>query len=217
MNDNELFTNEPKLTGHVFKIKGNKLWTLSQGYYDELKDTFPLKDVEREMRAAKLWCKNVSASKRKTAVGMNRFLGGWVSRSESDGHVTVDPEKSHSELVYEKNLKGHIDRWSNVIMERTPGELKANKMFMAASQYPEFAAWAIEKRPDLKGAKPDKVNLTKPIKAPARIAPEVPKTKITPVVCVETAPVSSDADLPPPDDPVKAAMLRKFIKDHDLF
>jgi hypothetical protein len=138
-----LFENEPKLTNHQFKIKGNKLWTLTQEYYDELKETYPLHDVEGEMRAAKLWCKNVSASKRKTAKGMVRFLGGWVSRSEATGHVTVDPEKSQTEVIYERNVREKIELFSNVIHERTKEELRNNKTFMYAySTYPEFREWA---------------------------------------------------------------------------
>ena len=150
-----------ELTNHEFKIKGGKLWTLTQEYYDELIKTYPLHDVEGEMRKAKLWCRQIGASRRKTAKGMQRFLNGWVSRSEATGHVTKDPEKTVSEMIYEKNLKNHIEQWSNIIHERTTGQLKANKMFMAASQYPEFAKWAVEQRPDLKGAKAD-VPLTKP-------------------------------------------------------
>jgi hypothetical protein len=138
-----LFENEPKLTNHQFKIKGNKIWHLTQEYYDELKDTYPLHDVEGEMRAAKLWCKNVSASKRKTAKGMVRFLSGWVSRSEATGFVTVDAEKSPAQITYEKNVREKIELFSNVIHERTKSELRANKTFMYAySTYPEFREWA---------------------------------------------------------------------------
>ena len=145
---------DPALTNHQFKIKGNKLWTLTQEFYDELKEAYPLHDVEGEMRAAKLWCKTVLVSKRKTAKGMRRFLMGWVGRAEATGHVTVDPERTPLEINYDRVVKSHIDMFSNIIHERTVAELKANKMFMAASRYPEFAKWALEQRPDLKQSTP---------------------------------------------------------------
>jgi len=174
--------NEPALTTHVFKIKGGKLWTLTQDYYNELKNTYPLHDVEGEMRAAKLWCKNVSACRRKTAKGMNRFLGGWISRSEASGYVTIDPEKSPSEIIYAKNLKEKFEMWSGPIKEWSPGKLKASKSFMAASQYPEFAEWALKEKPELKGAKPDYVvKVNEKVFAPKTPVPEQLKVDIKPV------------------------------------
>lgn len=137
------------LTNHQFKIKGNKLWTLTQEYYDELKLTFPLHDVEGEMRAAKLWCRNVSACKRKTGRGMHRFLSGWVSRSEATGHVTVDPEKSPSEMTYERNVKEKITLFKDIITEWPIERLRANKTFISAyNAYPEFREWAKKERPN---------------------------------------------------------------------
>ena len=184
---------EPALTNHQFKIKGGKLWTLTQEYYDELKETYKLHDVEGEMRAAKLWCKNVSASRRKTAKGMTRFLGSWVSRSEATGHVTVDPEKSQAQLIYEKNVREKIELFSNIISERTKEELRANKGFMYAyDTYPEFRVWASKQ--DYKADKADN---------PPCPPPPEPK-KPDPV-----------ADLPPPD-PAKAELVNKFMQDYDL-
>ena len=137
---------EPALTNHQFKIKGGKLWTLTQEYYDELKDTYPLHDVEGEMRAAKLWCRTVSPSRRKTDNGMQRFLNGWVSRSEATGHVTVDPEKSYSEINYERTVKEKIDGMAGVIKEWSDDQLRASATFQAGWKYPEFRKWVREQR-----------------------------------------------------------------------
>jgi hypothetical protein len=181
-----LFDNEPKLTNHQFKIKGGKIWHLTQEYYDELKETYPLHDVEGEMRSSKLWCKNASASKRKTGRGMQKFLSGWVGRSEATGHVTVDPEKSQAELIYEKNVREKIELFSNVVNERTKEELRDNKGFMYAyDTYPEFRAWAKEQT-----FKADKAD-----NPPCPPPPEPVKPDIT-------------EDLPPPVDKV-----HQFIQD----
>lgn len=157
-----LLDNEPKLTNHQFKIKGNKLWTLTQEYYDELKETFPLHDVEGEMRAAKLWCRNVSASRRKTGRGMERFLSGWVSRSEATGHVTVDPEKSPSEVIYERNVQEKIRDWQSVILEWSDDKLRASKAFQSAWKYPEFRSWVKKQRVDREEPEPKEVDLPPP-------------------------------------------------------
>jgi hypothetical protein len=197
-----LFENEPALINHQFKIKGNKIWHLTQEYYDELKDTYPLHDVEGEMRAAKLWCKNVSASKRKTAKGMVRFLSSWVGRSEATGHVTVDPEKSQAELIYEKNVREKIEMFSNVINERTKGELRQNKGFMYAyATYPEFREWV--------GKQTFK----------AEVSPAGQKVSVDGQTVSEPAIV---ADLPPPEpvlppvDPAKAELVNEFMRNYDL-
>ncbi len=147
-----------------------------------MKDTYKLHDVEGEMRAAKLWCKNVSACKRKTAKGMARFLSGWVSRSEATGHVTVDPEKSPSEINYERNLRDKIERWESVIKEWSDERLRESKSFLSAyGAYPEFRAWVKEQRLGLKIAVESKV---KPV--------------IKPEILPQTQNPTSDADLPPP-------------------
>jgi hypothetical protein len=102
------------------------------------------------MRAAKLWCRTVSTCRRKTAKGMHRFLAGWVSRSEATGHVTVDPEKSPSEVIYERNVKEKINDMASVIKEWTDDQLRASPTFQAGWKYPEFRAWVKEQRKDLK-------------------------------------------------------------------
>jgi hypothetical protein len=172
------------LTNHDFKIKGGKTWHLTQQFYDELMDTYPLVDVEGEMRASKLWCK-VNKSNRKTARGMSRFLLGWCGRAEQTGIVTTTPEKSREEVVQDRIVRDNIAKYQSVIKEWPVGKLKANSGFMSASQYPDFAAWALEQRPDLRGAKAEIV------------APVVAEAVIKPVpVTIEPVPVVQD--LPPP-------------------
>lgn len=145
-----LFDNEPALTNHKFPIRGGKTWHLTQDYYDELKETFPLHDIEGDVREAKLWCR-VNKRKRKTAKGMTKFLLGWMSRADATGFVTTEPEKSPTEVLRELKIKEYIDSWENVIGEWPVEKLKGRKDFMfACNAYPEFKEWALEKRPDLK-------------------------------------------------------------------
>jgi hypothetical protein len=203
-----LFENEPKLTNHQYKIKGGKLWTLTQEYYDEPKDTFPLHDVEGCMREAKMWCRNVSASRRKTGRGMQKFLSGWVSRSEATGFVTVDPERSQAELIYEKNVREKIELFSNVIHERTKAELRDNKGFMYAyGTYPEFREWVSKQT-----FKADKAD-----NPPCPPPPEAKKAVATPDVAILKPDIVQD--LPPPEaivDPANAELVNKFMQEYDL-
>ena len=204
-----LFDTEPKLTNHEFKIKGAKLWTLTQEYYDELIQTYPLHDVEGEMRKAKIWCRQIGASRRKTAKGMQRFLNGWVGRSEATGHVTKDPERSPSEMIYDRNLKEKIEFWSNLIHDWPVEKLRSNKSFMSAYKtYPEFREWVQKELP----------NRTKPDSPPSV---EQPKVKVSDRKC-NKVPVTADIPPPepeilPPEDPEKAALVEEFMKRHDLF
>jgi hypothetical protein len=99
-------------------------------------------DVEGEIRKAKQWILD-NPRKRKSPKGMHKFISSWIMRSEETGCVTVDPEKSQAELIYEKNVREKIELFSNVIHERTKEELRNNKTFMYAySTYPEFREWA---------------------------------------------------------------------------
>lgn len=65
-------------------------------------------------------------------------------------------EKKRSVSVTNNNVKALISQYSSVITEWGIDRLKADKGFMHASRaYPEFAKWAIEKKPDLKKPTPD--------------------------------------------------------------
>jgi hypothetical protein len=62
-------------------------------------------------------------------------------------------ETRRSQAVKNNNTKGAIDHWKSVIKEWPIARLVGNPRFMAARQYPGFREWALEQRPDLRGAK----------------------------------------------------------------
>jgi hypothetical protein len=139
-------------------------------------------DVEGEIRKAKQWILD-NPRKRKSPKGMHKFISSWIMRSEETGCVTVDPEKSQAELIYEKNVREKIELFSNVIHERTKKELRSNKGFMYAyNTYPEFREWV--------GNQTFKAGNPPP--------PEPVKPDIT-------------EDLPPPVD--KMDKIRQFVGD----
>jgi hypothetical protein len=202
----------PALTNHQFKIKGNKLWTLTQEYYDELKETYPLHDVEGCMREAKLWCRKVSACKRKTARGMQRFLMGWVSRSEATGHVTVDPERSPSEVIYERNVQDKINDMASVIKEWSDDKLRASPTFQAGWKYPEFRAWVKEQRLNRTPLEPRNQGKDSSSVRVAGYNPPTDKAAVTTGLpdSLLGSQISSDADLPPP--PCRADKFNARLK-----
>jgi hypothetical protein len=65
----------------AFVLRGNGFWHLPQAKLDEYKATYPALDVENEIRKAAQWL-NDNSDRRKTAKGMPRFLGGWLSRAK---------------------------------------------------------------------------------------------------------------------------------------
>jgi len=145
-----LFDDKPELTPHKFKIRGGKTWHLTQEFYDELKDTYPLKDVEGQVREAKLWCK-ANTRKRKTAVGMKKFLLGWLSRADETGYVTTEPEKSRTDQIRDRNLKEDKRIYESIVKAWPVFELKQHKQFMAACcADTRLRDWALEIRPELK-------------------------------------------------------------------
>ena len=88
--------------------------------------------------------------------------------------------QKRSVSVASNNVKALIGQYEHIITDWDVDRLKLNKGFMHASRsYPEFAKWALDKRPDLK-AQP----LSEPKKAVA--TPNVALLQPT------------DADLPPP-------------------
>jgi len=119
-------------------------------------------------------------------------------------------EKNRRKSVLLGNIKSYISQFENIIHEWTVQELLHHKQFRyACDAYPKVKAWALEQRPELKGAKPDKAD-NPPYPPPV-------KPKILPKAENPTPNPTSDANLPPPDDPVRAAMLKKFTKEYDLF
>ena len=60
-----------------------KTWDLGQSKVDEYAEAYPSLDVPAECRKALQWIRD-NATKRKTAAGMPKFLGNWMSRSQND-------------------------------------------------------------------------------------------------------------------------------------
>ena len=73
-----------------------KVWFLRQRKLEEWVDAYPGLDVQSEVRRALQWCRD-NPEKRKTAVGMARFLGAWLAR-EARAETANDPVYSPQEL-----------------------------------------------------------------------------------------------------------------------
>lgn len=69
----------------VLEIPTNtgKPWGITAEMIAEWRNTFPGLDVEAELRKARQWCLDNQA-RRKTASGMRKFLGNWLSRSNDN-------------------------------------------------------------------------------------------------------------------------------------
>lgn len=57
-------------------------WSLTQTKLDEYRESFPSLDVLAECRNARQWILD-NATRRKTATGMPKFLGGWLGRAQN--------------------------------------------------------------------------------------------------------------------------------------
>lgn len=138
------------LTKHQFKLKGGKIWTLTQAKYDEWIKSYTTYDVEGEIRKAKQWLSD-NPRRRKTAKGMVRFISAWIARSEETGHITDAPEVDRTEQVRQNNIKSYISDFVNIINSWAVEDLLRNKSFRhACGAYPEVKAWALEQRPELR-------------------------------------------------------------------
>lgn len=62
--------------------RGPTEWPLTRKNLDEFREAFPGVDVLGECRKARLWCLK-NPARRKTPKGMNRFLIGWLDRSQN--------------------------------------------------------------------------------------------------------------------------------------
>ncbi len=72
--------NQP-LTNFEFSVVGQpEPWKPTQDFVERLQATYETIDVEYQLRAASLWL-DANRTKRKTAVGMNRFLVSWMNRA----------------------------------------------------------------------------------------------------------------------------------------
>jgi len=81
-----------------FELKSGEHWSLPQAKLDEYRQTYPTLDVEAELRKAGQWLKD-NPQRRKTARGMPRFLGQWLSRAKpEDRGQTGTREFTESEV-----------------------------------------------------------------------------------------------------------------------
>ena len=69
------------LANFEFSVVGQpEPWRPTQEFVERLQATYETIDVEYQLRAASLWL-DANRTKRKTAVGMNRFLVSWMNRA----------------------------------------------------------------------------------------------------------------------------------------
>jgi hypothetical protein len=113
-------------------------------------------------------------------------------------------ETRRSDAIQNNNTKNAINDWKAVIKEWPIERLVGNPRFMAARQYPGFREWALEQRPDLRGAKAE---IVAPVVAQEAVA------EVRPVpVNIEPVPVTQD--LPPPSNRErKLAKMKEFYND----
>jgi hypothetical protein len=122
----------------------------------------------------------------------------------------TDRREAHrSRSVYSNNVQSLISQCQGIIKEWPIQKLLKSPVIRAGRKYPEFRAWAIEQRPDLKGAKADKADnppLSQPVNA-------VVKKSLT-------TQIPSDADLPPPRDDDftgQSKLVDDFVEKYNLF
>lgn len=82
----------------IFPCDGpKKTWRLTEEKLAEWQEAYPSMDVAACVRDAKQWAVD-NPQKRKTANGMTRFLGGWISRAQNKGeHRRATPAQ---EIAY---------------------------------------------------------------------------------------------------------------------
>jgi hypothetical protein len=69
----------------VFPVVGDTTeWGLEESKLAEYRESFPDLDVLAECRKARQWCLD-NKTNRKTAGGMPKFLGSWLSRAQNSG------------------------------------------------------------------------------------------------------------------------------------
>jgi hypothetical protein len=64
-----------------------KTWHLTQDFVEECRLAFPALDLEAEFRHARLWCVS-NPGKRKTPVGMKRFLMTWLGNAQNKARAS---------------------------------------------------------------------------------------------------------------------------------
>ena len=81
----------------IFPTHGKiKEWWLTQKHIYSLKEDFPALDVLSQCRSARRWCYD-NPKKQKTASGMSKFLGGWMTRQQNNGGFNGNWNQGHNQ------------------------------------------------------------------------------------------------------------------------
>ncbi|ARN56771.1 hypothetical protein STSP1_01162 [Sedimentisphaera salicampi] len=83
-------SNVDEPSGYVFELKGGKDYSLPKAKLEEYENTFAEVDIDSEFRKAQQWLRD-NPAKRKTAAGMPRFLGSWLSRAQGSLKPKAQP------------------------------------------------------------------------------------------------------------------------------
>ena len=81
----------------AFVLRTGKQWHLPEVKLGEYTAAFPKLDVQAELRESAQWLID-NPSRRKTAKGMSRFLGGWLRRAKPGNGQPLPSEKSEAEI-----------------------------------------------------------------------------------------------------------------------
>ncbi|ARN57115.1 helix-turn-helix domain-containing protein [Sedimentisphaera salicampi] len=83
-------SNVDEPSGYAFVLKGGKDYSLPKAKLEEYENTFAEVDIDSEFRKAQQWLRD-NPAKRKTAAGMPRFLGSWLSRAQGSLKPKAQP------------------------------------------------------------------------------------------------------------------------------
>lgn len=72
-----------QLADHVFTLSDGSLWRPAVSKVREWQATFPVMDLDAQLRLAGQWLKD-NPAKRKTERGMHRFLFAWLERAQNN-------------------------------------------------------------------------------------------------------------------------------------
>ena len=93
----------------VFQTNGNpKTWKLRSTRVEGWKKAYPGVDIDAELLKAEAWLQD-NPSRRKTASGMPRFLGSWMSRRQNSGSVgQKGSSKPIEKTWFQRYLDGEV-------------------------------------------------------------------------------------------------------------
>lgn len=73
-----------------FILNDGAVWLCPQDYFEQLQLAFPGVDTRQELIRAALWCIN-NPTRRKTPLGIRRYIGNWFERQQNSGRRPVTP------------------------------------------------------------------------------------------------------------------------------